>query len=77
MDAAALAVMCGHACREEVSARHADSAQPSVNLFCIQELPAEVDPARCSAILSNGLLGIRIFKTSGETTAFDKNLSTS
>ena len=77
MDAAALAVMCVHACREEVSARHADSAHPSVNLFCIQELPAEVDPARCSAILSNGLLGIRIFKTSGETTAFDKNLSTS
>jgi HSP20 family molecular chaperone IbpA len=25
-------------------------------------LPAEVDPATCTAILSNGLLGIRIAK---------------
>jgi hypothetical protein len=53
------------------------SQRGTLNLFCIQELPAEVDPARCSAILSNGLLGIRISKTSGEKTAPDKNLSTS
>ncbi len=77
MDAAALAVMCGHACREQVPARNADSEHQSANLFCIQELPAEVDPARCSAILSNGLLGIRISKTSGEKTATGKDPSTS
>jgi HSP20 family molecular chaperone IbpA len=30
--------------------------------FCMLELPAEVDPARCIAILSNGLLGIHMPK---------------
>jgi HSP20 family molecular chaperone IbpA len=30
--------------------------------FCMLELPAEVDPARCTAILSNGLLGIHMPK---------------
>ena len=31
-------------------------------LFCILELPAEIDPSRCVAILANGLLGIRMPK---------------
>jgi HSP20 family molecular chaperone IbpA len=30
--------------------------------FCMLELPAEVDPARCTAVLSNGLLGIHMPK---------------
>jgi HSP20 family molecular chaperone IbpA len=30
--------------------------------FCMLELPAEVDPTRCTAILSNGLLGIHMPK---------------
>jgi HSP20 family molecular chaperone IbpA len=62
MDAASLAVMCAHASRENFPARTADSAHPASHLFCIMELPAEVDPARCTAILSNGLLGIRMPK---------------
>lgn len=32
------------------------------HLFCICELPAEVDPASCRAIVFNGLLGIRLAK---------------
>lgn len=62
MDAASLAVMCAHASRENFPARTADPAHPASRLFCIMELPAEVDPARCTAILSNGLLGIRMPK---------------
>jgi HSP20 family molecular chaperone IbpA len=31
-------------------------------LFCALELPAEIDPSRCMAILANGLLGIRMPK---------------
>jgi HSP20 family molecular chaperone IbpA len=31
-------------------------------LFCALELPAEIDPSRCLAILANGLLGIRMPK---------------
>jgi len=31
-------------------------------LFCVMELPAEVDPARSVAVLANGLLGIRMPK---------------
>jgi len=37
------------------------SAAPS-QLFCILELPAEVDPGRCQAVLASGLLGIRLPK---------------
>jgi HSP20 family molecular chaperone IbpA len=67
MDAASLAVMCSHASREQLPPRAADPGHPSLNLFCILELPAEVDPARCTAILSNGLLGVRMFKTSAKS----------
>jgi HSP20 family molecular chaperone IbpA len=68
MDAASLAVMCSHAaCREQLPARAADTEHASSNLFCILELPAEVDPARCTAILSNGLLGVRMFKTNAKS----------
>jgi HSP20 family molecular chaperone IbpA len=31
-------------------------------LFCVLELPAEIDPLRCAAVLSDGLLGIRMPK---------------
>ena len=31
-------------------------------IFCVVELPAEVDPASSIAVLSNGLLGIRMIK---------------
>jgi HSP20 family molecular chaperone IbpA len=70
MDAAALAVLCSHATRENFPAdppqHSADPARAATNLFCILELPAEVDPARCTAILSNGLLGIRMPKPAAE-----------
>jgi HSP20 family molecular chaperone IbpA len=75
MDAASLAVMCAHACRENFPARTADRAHPASHLFCIMELPAEVDPARCTAVLSNGLLGIRIPKACPEKIENAKNAS--
>ena len=62
MDAASLAVICSHASRENVPARSVESVHPSPNLFCILELPAEVDPARSIAVISNELLGIRMPK---------------
>jgi HSP20 family molecular chaperone IbpA len=62
MDAASLAAMCAHASRENFPARPADQEHPASHLFCITELPAEVNPARCTAILSNGILGIQIAK---------------
>jgi len=67
MDAASLAVMCAHASRENCAPSVADSNLPASNLFCILELPAEVDPERCTAILSNGLLGIRMCKAGNKT----------
>ena len=62
IDAESLAVMCAHAAREQSFAREENGDRPPAHLFCICELPAEVDPATCTAILSNGLLGIRIAK---------------
>ena len=62
MDSATLAVMCAHAARMEPPAQTASMERSPSHLFCLMELPAEVDPARCSAILSKGLLGIHMFK---------------
>ena len=76
MDAASLAVMCAHASRENFPARSADPAQPASHLFCIMELPAEVDPACCTAILSNGLLGIHMSKSAAKKLETAKTLST-
>jgi len=45
----------GSACEAE------KSGAPS-QVFCILEVPTEVDPARCVAVLANGLLGIRMPK---------------
>ncbi|MGA8221127.1 MAG: DUF2934 domain-containing protein [Candidatus Acidiferrales bacterium] len=41
-----------------------DSEEPVApsQLFCILELPTEVDPSSCVAVLANGLLGIRMPK---------------
>jgi HSP20 family molecular chaperone IbpA len=72
MDAASLAVMCAHACRENYPTRLADLEHPASHLFCIMELPAEVDPVRCIAILSNGLLGIQICKSAASETETNK-----
>jgi HSP20 family molecular chaperone IbpA len=72
MDAASLAVMCAHASRENRPPSVADLSLPASNLFCILELPAEVDPERCTAILSNGLLGIRMCKTGARNLPTDK-----
>jgi hypothetical protein len=62
IDAESLARLCTHAAREQSFTRSKDTGPPAGNLFCISELPAEVDPASCEAIVSNGLLGIRIAK---------------
>jgi HSP20 family molecular chaperone IbpA len=62
IDAESLATLCAHAAREQSFTRTKDSGTPAANLFCISELPAEVDPASCEAIVSNGLLAIRIAK---------------
>jgi HSP20 family molecular chaperone IbpA len=42
----------------------AESEEPvgPTQLFCILELPTEVDPTRCVAVLANGLLGVRMPK---------------
>jgi HSP20 family molecular chaperone IbpA len=36
--------------------------QMPLQMFCVVELPAEVDPSRSIAVLANGLLGIRMPK---------------
>jgi len=48
-------------CLVETESRFQDSAAPS-QLFCILELPTEVEPSQCVAVLANGLLGIRMPK---------------
>jgi HSP20 family molecular chaperone IbpA len=62
IDAESLSTLCAHAAREQSFTRIKESGTPAANLFCISELPAEVEPASCEAIVSNGLLGIRIAK---------------
>jgi HSP20 family molecular chaperone IbpA len=62
IDAESLATLCAHAAREQSYTRVKDRGTPAANLFCISELPAEVEPASCEAIVSNGLLGVRIAK---------------
>lgn len=47
---------------EPFTARSESKDFQSSDPFCMLELPAEVDPARCTAILSNGLLGIHMPK---------------
>jgi hypothetical protein len=42
--------------------RGENSGIAPAHLFCICELPAEVNPASCRAIVSNELLGIRLAK---------------
>jgi HSP20 family molecular chaperone IbpA len=44
------------------SVREPDEQTAPSQVFCILELPTEVDPARCVAVLANGLLGIRMPK---------------
>lgn len=56
------AIMCAHASRESFPARSANINCPASHVFCMLDLPAEVDPKRCAAILSNGLLGIHMSK---------------
>jgi HSP20 family molecular chaperone IbpA len=63
VDAESLAAMCVHAARDQSLLRGENSdCVAAAHLFCICELPAEVDPASCKAIVSNGLLGIRLAK---------------
>jgi HSP20 family molecular chaperone IbpA len=62
IDAESLATLCAHAAREQSFTRAIDIGPPAENLFCISEFPVEVDPASCEAIVSSGLLGIRIAK---------------
>jgi HSP20 family molecular chaperone IbpA len=62
IDATSLAAMCVHAARDQSLMRGEKSDVTSAHLFCICELPAEVNPASCRAIVSNGLLGIRLAK---------------
>jgi HSP20 family molecular chaperone IbpA len=60
IDAESLAAICVHASRDQSLMRGENSGVAPAHLFCICELPAEVDPASCRAIVSNGLLGIRL-----------------
>jgi HSP20 family molecular chaperone IbpA len=67
MDDDSFAVMGAHAHREPFPARSASKDYQASHLFCMLELPAEVDPAHCTAILSNGLLGIHMTKAIANT----------
>lgn len=67
MDAESLAAMCMHAAREQSLVRGENSGGTPAHLFCICELPAEVDPASCRAIVSDGVLGIRLAKVCATT----------
>jgi len=62
IDAESLATLCAHAAREQCFTRERVREAPAPNLFFISELPAEVDPASCEAVVSNGLLCVRIAK---------------
>jgi len=62
IDAKSLAAMCMHAARDQSFMRGENRDVTPAHLFCICELPAEVDPASCRAIVTNGLLGIRLAK---------------
>lgn len=42
--------------------RESGQENAASQLFCVLELPAEVDPSRCIAVLANGLLGIHMPK---------------
>jgi HSP20 family molecular chaperone IbpA len=42
--------------------RDTPPAHTPLQMFCVLELPAEVDPSRSIAVLANGLLGIRMPK---------------
>lgn len=55
-------LMGTHASCEPFQARFESEDYQVSDPFCMLELPAEVDPARCTAILSNGLLGIHMPK---------------
>ena len=46
---------------ERSAKRFAKGDSPS-KVFCVVELPAEVDPDRCVAVLANGILGVRMPK---------------
>src|ERR1700726_2796587 len=56
------AIFCAHTYREPFPGRSTSKDYQASHLFCMLELPAEVDPARCTAILSNGLLGVHMPK---------------
>jgi HSP20 family molecular chaperone IbpA len=62
VDAESRAAIPTHAERDQSLVHGGRSGIAPAHLFCICELPAEVDPASCRAILSNGLLGIRLVK---------------
>jgi HSP20 family molecular chaperone IbpA len=55
-------LMDTHASCEPVQAWFESKDYQVSEPFCMLELPAEVDPASCIAILSNGLLGIHMPK---------------
>jgi HSP20 family molecular chaperone IbpA len=64
IDLDSLTAMCMHAARETSPGPGENAGGAPAHLFYICELPAEVDPASCRAIVSNGLLGIRLTKVS-------------
>jgi HSP20 family molecular chaperone IbpA len=61
-DEDSFALMGTHPSCEPFPARSESKHYQASDPFCMLELPAEVDPARCTAILSNGLLGIHMPK---------------
>jgi HSP20 family molecular chaperone IbpA len=62
-----LVAICTRAARDQSLMDGDGRGVTPAHLFCICELPAEIDPASCRAILSNGLLGIRLAKVRATT----------
>lgn len=55
-------LFCFHVARERIPMYTTNMNRPALDLFCALELPMEVNPKNCTAILSKGLLGIRLSK---------------
>jgi len=55
-------VILAHPAAPDRSARRAANHRPAVQSVCVLELPSDVDPSRSIAVLSDGVLGIRMPK---------------
>jgi len=62
IDVESLNKMCSQATGDQFLTHREKNDRTAAHLFYICELPSEVDPASCTAIVCNGVLGIRLAK---------------